>query len=43
MDTPNRYEDPEDSQKIVQVKIIDIMFDNKLSSLVYMRDITSYI
>lgn len=43
VDTPNRYEDSNDSQKIVQVDIIDILYDNEVSNLVYMRDITSYV
>lgn len=43
VDKPNRYETSEDAQKIVEMKIIDILYDNKLSNLVYMRDITNYI
>lgn len=43
VDTPNRYEDSNDSQKIVQVDIIDILYDNEVSNLVYMRDITNYV
>ena len=43
VDKPNRYETAEDAQKIVEMKIIDILYDNKLSNLVYMRDITNYI
>ena len=43
VDKPNRYENAEDAQKIVEMNIIDILYDNKLSNLVYMRDITNYI
>ena len=43
VDTPNCYEDSNDSQKIVQVDIIDILYDNEVSNLVYMRDITNYV
>ena len=43
VDTPNNYESAEDAQKIVEMNIIDILYDNKVSILVYMRDITSYV
>ena len=43
VDTPNQYENAEDAKKIVEINIIDILFDNKVSNLVYMRDITSYV
>ena len=43
VDKPNRYETAEDAQKIVEMNIIDILYNNKLSNLVYMRDITNYI
>ena len=43
VDTPNNYESAEDAQKIVEMNIIDILYDNKVSNLVYMRDITSYV
>ena len=42
VDTPNQYERAEDAQKIVEINMIDILYDNKVSSLIYMRDITSY-
>ena len=43
VDTPNRYENSEDAKKIVEINIIDILYNNKVSNLVYMRDITSYL
>ena len=43
VDTPNRYEISEDAQKVVEIKIIDILYNNKVSKLVYMRDITGYV
>ena len=43
VDTPNRYEISEDAQKVVEIKIIDILYNNKVSQLVYMRDITGYV
>ena len=43
VDTPNTYECAEDAQKIVEINIIDILYENKVSNLVYMRDITSYV
>ena len=42
-DAPNRYEDSDDAQKIVEVKIIDILYDSKVCKLVYMRNITNYV
>ena len=43
VDTPNKYEISEDAQKVVEIKIIDILYNNKVSQLVYMRDITVYV
>ena len=43
VDTPNCYENAEDTQKIVEINIIDILYDNKVRNLVYMRDITNYV
>ena len=43
VDTPNRYENKEEALKVVEIKIIDILYNNKLSNLVYMWDITGYI
>ena len=43
VDTPNHYESSEDAQKIVEMNIIDILYDNQISNLVYMRDITNYV
>ena len=40
VDQPNKYEPLADSQKIVQVHILDIIFNNKLCNLTYMHDIT---
>ena len=42
VETPNKYENAEDAQKIVEINIIDILYDNKVSNLIYMRDITNY-
>ena len=36
----NRYEDAQDSKKVVQISILDVVFDNKVSDLIYMRDVT---
>ena len=40
---PNKYEPEADSQKIVQVHILDIIFDNKICNLTYMHDITQIV
>ena len=42
IDSPNRYEISEDSQKIVQINILDVIFDNKICNLIYIHDITKF-
>ncbi len=37
---PNKYEADGDSQKLVQLKILDILFKRKICNLVYIRDVT---
>lgn len=45
MKSPNRYEQQvEDSQqKIVMISILEVVYNNIVSQLVYMRDITQFI
>ena len=42
IDSPNRYEISEDSLKIVQINILDVIFDNKICNLIYIHDITKF-
>ena len=39
----NKYEIVEGSTKIVQIKLMDVLFNNKVSTLVYFRNITSLV
>ena len=42
VDSPNRYEFSQDSKKIVQINILEIIFDNKICNLIYIHDITKF-
>ena len=42
IDTPNRYEVSQDSKKVVQINILEIIFDNKICNLIYIHDITNF-
>lgn len=39
---PNSYEHEGDKKKIVQIKILDILFDDQVCSLLYMQDLTKF-
>ena len=41
MDHANVYEESAFAFKIVQIKILEVLFRNEIRHLVYMRDITS--
>ena len=41
---PNRYECNDGTEeRVVQTKILDILYDNEVCNLVYMRDITDLV
>jgi len=39
---PNLYENDADKKKTVQIKILDVLFDDQICSLVYMQDLTKF-
>ena len=43
VDSPNEYEDSNEQHKVVSLSILDVVYDNKVCHLVYMRDVTSFI
>ena len=43
MKSPNNYELAEIKDKVVQIRMIDILYNSNVSTLVYLRDITDLI
>ena len=39
----NRFEGTEEPERIVTIKVIEIIFDDRVCSLVYMQDLTKFI
>ena len=39
--SPNAYEEAETAHKTVMITVLEVLYDNKLCALVYMRDITN--
>ena len=41
--SPNAYESTEDAQRTINVKVLNVLFNQRVCNLVYLRDLSSMI